>query len=86
MKKLWFRRKRYGYGLTPASWEGWITTLVYIFGLVLFFHDTNLANNASSIRFVVIFVIWTILFIAICRIKGEKLRWQWGNDDDEDVL
>ena len=23
----WFRRKTFGYGWTPASWEGWVATL-----------------------------------------------------------
>lgn len=30
--KYWFKRKRYGYGLTPSTWQGWLT----IFGFLLF--------------------------------------------------
>ena len=24
----WFRRKRFGWGWTPISWEGWVVTLL----------------------------------------------------------
>ncbi len=30
----WFRPKRYGLGLTPASWQGWVLTVIYI-GIVV---------------------------------------------------
>lgn len=26
----WFGRKRYGWGLRPVSWQGWLLTIVYI--------------------------------------------------------
>lgn len=26
----WFARKRYGWGLRPSSWQGWLLTLVYV--------------------------------------------------------
>ena len=25
----WFRRKRFGWGWTPISWEGWVATLLF---------------------------------------------------------
>jgi multisubunit Na+/H+ antiporter MnhC subunit len=25
----WFKPKRYGYGTTPSTWEGWAVTAVY---------------------------------------------------------
>lgn len=35
--KPWFEPKRYGYGGTPASWEGWaaIAVFVLVFGLAV---------------------------------------------------
>ena len=30
----WFKRKLYGWGWTPATWQGWLSTFVFI-GLVL---------------------------------------------------
>jgi hypothetical protein len=26
----WFRRKSFGYGWTPASWEGWLATALFV--------------------------------------------------------
>ena len=44
MKKLWFRRKYYGYGWFPYSIEGWIVTF-FACALIIFF-----ATNLSYIR------------------------------------
>ena len=29
MTRYWFRPKRYGYGATPVTWEGWLATLAF---------------------------------------------------------
>ena len=29
-RKPWFKPKRFGYGWTPASWQGWAVTLVLL--------------------------------------------------------
>jgi hypothetical protein len=26
----WFRRKRWGYGWTPCTWQGWVVTAFFI--------------------------------------------------------
>ena len=26
----WFRRKRFGFGFTPAAWPGWVVTIGYV--------------------------------------------------------
>lgn len=26
----WFRRKRWGWGLQPISWQGWVLTIAYV--------------------------------------------------------
>jgi hypothetical protein len=33
MKPGWFGPKRFGYGISPRSWEGWAVSLVAIAGL-----------------------------------------------------
>lgn len=30
----WFRRKRFGYGWTPSSWEGWLATLLFVLACI----------------------------------------------------
>ncbi len=29
-KPHWFKRRRFGWGLTPVSWQGWIYVLMWI--------------------------------------------------------
>ncbi len=49
-QKLWFKRKLYGWGWTPATWQGWFVTLSYIvlvLGLV-FIHEEAIPGNPDS--------------------------------------
>ena len=51
----WFGRKRYGWGLTPISWQGWALTAAYIaIAVVLGF---TLAGRQTIL-------FWTLLAIA----------------------
>lgn len=65
---LWFKRKLYGWGWTPAKWQGWLIIALYI--LIIIF-------SVYREDFITI-IIATILLIYICYKKGEKPRWQWG--------
>jgi hypothetical protein len=71
---LWFRRKKYGWGWTPATREGWYVTAgaVVAIGLsALYFEDR------PDIGMAVIALIIGILLI-ICYRKGEPPKWSWG--------
>lgn len=84
-QKYWFKRKLYGWGWTPATWQGWIVLLIYI-SLVFFFAFTIDKNSpASEIMFTLILpiVLMTIALIRICYKKGEKPKWQWGLPKDK---
>ncbi len=74
MEKKWFRRKLYGFGWYPVSWEGWVVILVWV-GILVFSvakFDHELQKNL-----IVVFVM-TVILIYICYKKGEKPKWQWG--------
>ena len=74
MKKIWFRRKAYGWGWYPASWEGWLTLIIWMFLFVslVIKIDHELMKNLIYIFLSVGVLIW------ICYVKGEEPRWQWG--------
>ncbi|MES2622996.1 MAG: hypothetical protein V4576_01150 [Patescibacteria group bacterium] len=81
---LWFKRKIYGWGWRPVTWQGWFTLLVYI---VLLLACVSTLNNNSSPREVAVMgllplIILTSALIRICYKKGEKPHWQWGRKDD----
>ncbi|MDQ5950380.1 MAG: hypothetical protein QG585_322 [Patescibacteria group bacterium] len=81
-EKLWFKRKLYGWGWTPATWQGWLCTFLYVI-FVLGFALTVDENSPPSeivFTFLLPFVLLTGAFIRIAYKKGEKPRWQWGND------
>ena len=84
MSTYWFRPKRYGYGATPVTWQGWgvVFAAVAVIALAAVFFlgrhhplgvPTLLAFFASEV--VVLAVLWVIV-----RHKTEgEWRWRWGN-------
>lgn len=79
---LWFKRKLYGWGWTPVTWQGWLATLIYVglligFGLTI---DQNSPPKEVAFTFVIPAILLTATFIRIAYKKGEKPRWQWGDD------
>jgi uncharacterized membrane protein YhdT len=79
-KKLWFKAKIFGLGWRPVSWQGWVLTIIYVLGLVNFAMEASIEHSGSDfiIKFAIKFIPLTILFLIICYMKGEKLRWRWG--------
>ena len=85
-KKFWFKRKRYGWGWYPISWEGWFILAIYVVLMVKQFIDVDKMSHSNSdtlIGFALPFIVSTSLLIAICYWKGEPPRWQWGEKDKE---
>lgn len=83
MKKLWFRRKLYGWGWTPTTWQGWLVIGIYIIALIKisdFVEVNSLSQNDALKNVSIPVIIITSLLIIICYSKGEKPRWQWGKD------
>lgn len=86
-KKLWFKRKTYGWVWAPSSWEGWLVIAVYVALLIKTFvriDSTAHSMSDSLIAFVVPFVVSTIVLIGVCYWKGETPKWMWGEEKDVD--
>ncbi len=83
--KLWFKRKRYGWGWTPATWEGWVVIVGYIALVALFGATIDLDSAPIEVlaTFALPVVLLTLTLIRICYRKGESPRWQWGNEDND---
>ena len=84
-KKLWFKRKKYGWGWYPVTWQGWAIIVAYI-ALLLFFAGT-IDNNSPTKEIIFTFfipgIVLTALLIRICYRTGEKPKWQWGEKDGD---
>jgi len=76
----WFKRKLYGWGWTPATYQGWVTILAYVIGLAFFISklEEGMPWSEAKTEVVAPIVIITILLIFISYWKGEKPKWQWG--------
>jgi len=80
-EKKWFKAKLYGWGWTPATWQGWLVILVFIGLLAADFYRLDLDSNSASdtLRpFFLDMILLVGLLLWICYKKGEKPRWQWG--------
>lgn len=73
---LWFKRKTYGYGWTPTTWQGWAVIVVW---LILFYFAVTKID--SEIVKLVSILILTGILIFVSYKKGEKPKWQWGKKD-----
>jgi len=82
MKKLWFKRKLFGWGWYPASWEGWVVTAVFVALIVAFSFtvDENSSAQDKAFTFLLPILILTATFIRIAYKTGEAPRWQWGKE------
>ncbi|KAA3617994.1 MAG: hypothetical protein DWQ05_08070 [Calditrichaeota bacterium] len=72
-EKYWFPAKKNGLGWElPATWQGWLTVIVYLCMLGL---NVYIVPPAESIfLFIFITIILSGLFLLVCWIKGEPLN------------
>jgi len=75
-KHYWFKRKLYGWGWVPVTWQGWLVVIVglafFLFGMYV--GETDDAPGATLIGFLIMLAI--IFFFGYK--NGEKPRWSWG--------
>jgi hypothetical protein len=82
MTTYWFRPKRYGYGATPTTWEGWAVTLA---GAAAIAASTMvlMAHTALDLWFwpaLAVDVVVIVALVQVCRRKTEgEWRWRWGD-------
>ena len=82
MATYWFRPKRYGYGATPTTWQGWVLTLgtVAAMAAVSLLLRLNERDDWALAVLVVFDVLALVMLFAVARRKTEGgLGWRWGN-------
>lgn len=89
LKQYWFKAKRYGWGWTPATWQGWLIIFLYI-ALILILVSTkedvilgNPSSGSNFLTFALPIIALTTLLIFICYKKGEKPGWHWGKSSEK---
>lgn len=85
---FWFRRKLYGWGWTPAKWQGWAVIGGFVFFVIfqaILLNYTPQSNTDITLYLLTVFFS-VIALLLICKITGEKPKWQWGipkKDNDQ---
>jgi len=84
--RYWFKPKRYGYGATPVTWEGWAVTgagIAIILVASLLLSDWSAVGLANWIAFVAVVTITVAaLSIVSARMTDGVWRWRWGNEHE----
>ncbi|MBT3249806.1 MAG: hypothetical protein HN846_02375 [Candidatus Pacebacteria bacterium] len=81
--KIWFKRKRYGWGWVPVTWQGWLVIVVEILFLLslskILLEDVpqNTYQGEVGIFLAIVFLSVLILIFTSHR-KGPKPKWRWG--------
>jgi hypothetical protein len=74
---IWFPAKRYGWGWgLPVAWQGWVVMGVW---MVILVGVTPFLAARSWPGFFIFLSVMSALLIAICYLRGEPLRWRWGD-------
>ncbi|MET0209768.1 MAG: hypothetical protein ABW220_12055 [Burkholderiaceae bacterium] len=73
----WFPSKRYGWGWgLPTAWQGWAVlaiVLAAMSGAAIVFPP-----GERPLAFWALAAVVSAFLVGVCLVKGEPLRWRWG--------
>jgi hypothetical protein len=78
-QELWFKKKTYGWGWTPVTWQGYLTIIVFIVAVNIYPIYALRENDFSLPVFLMVTFGLVILQLYVCYRKGEKPSWSWGD-------
>jgi hypothetical protein len=84
MTQYWFKPKRYGWGATPVTWQGWALILAIVLAMVAVSVVLRLTEKtywglAAIIAFDVL-ALAALTIVSYWKTDGEW-RWRWGADN-----
>lgn len=82
MPRYWFKQKRFGYGSTPATWEGWAVTILSLLlcaGIVL--TGPGIRDNLLRPLFVVLGLALVIGVTGMIAERKTEGGWRWRSGD-----
>ena len=84
-KKYLFKRRRYGWGWTPVTWQGWAVVCVTL-GLILGGAFLLPRNNPTALDLELYLGMTFLLVVFMILIAGKtspKPKWRWGKKDTD---
>lgn len=81
--KLWFRAKRYGWGWTPSTWQGWTVLVLYLAVVLVaaLIMATRPSLDLVYCAGMLLGVLATLGLAYIAYRTGDPPRWRWGDKD-----
>ena len=80
MTQYWFKPKRYGYGATPVTWQGWMVTLLAVAAMITVSLCLRLTEKNDWVLVVMLgfdaLVVVALVIVSRRKTDGE---WRWGN-------
>jgi hypothetical protein len=75
VKNAWFVPKRYGYGATPSTWQGWLTTIVFVIAVMI---DARIFDGIE--RWIGIAILLAVFVLLVYTKTSGQWRWRWGKE------
>lgn len=86
-KNYWFKRRRYGWGWTPVTWQGFVVFFAGLAAILLSAYQLPSKpahpTAAQLMTSTAIFVATVIIFIIIASLKSPTPHWRWGRRSDD---
>ena len=85
MKKYWFKPKRYGWGVYPISWQGWLAAICFALlcaeAFFILVPESSLALKDYLVYGLVLIFLVGIFFIGFKHKINGPLKWRWGKEE-----
>lgn len=87
-KKYWFKRRRFGWGYTPVTWQGWLSLLAPIAILIASAYwilpaKPEQPTLSQHLLFLGAVVLDLLVILGITMAKGPSPKWRWGKKHDD---
>jgi branched-subunit amino acid transport protein len=86
MAQYWFKPRDYGYGATPATWEGWALSFgtgAIIGALTFVLVSSGRSDAAVVVPYLLAVASVTGVLLLVARRKTDGAwRWRWGREQN----
>lgn len=80
MGRRWFKAKRYGWGWTPAVWQGWAAVGIHALAIIAACWIMTAAEplGMTWCAGMLLALLSTLTLVIVAYRTGDAPRWRWG--------